>query len=85
MNVFPNPFSHKTNIDLSVSETQEIRIRATDLQGKTMATIANGIVIPAGEHCFIGNADEGATTDKGMYFIIVEHADGRLVQKVIRH
>jgi len=85
LDIFPNPFSDETNIMLRIPTPEMISIRITDLQGRTIAKIADGIDLPAGKHNFKWNSSEGNANGNGMYFVIVEYGTERLVHKIIRH
>ncbi|MCK5339157.1 MAG: T9SS type A sorting domain-containing protein, partial [Bacteroidales bacterium] len=85
LNVFPNPFSNETNIMLQLTDPDIVSIKVCDLEGRTMAVLADGESLTAGQHSFRWLAGEGAAVENGMYFIIVEYGSDRLVQKIIRY
>lgn len=85
MEVFPNPFSDETHISLIMDKQEEVSIRVTDLEGRTVAQIADGMMLPAGKHSFTWNTGTGTSIGNGMYFIIVDHGSKREIQKVIRY
>ena len=83
--VFPNPFSNTTNIQLSLASEEEVSIRVSDLEGRTVSVITDGQLLPAGKHSFTWDVKDGSSVDNGMYFIIVERGAERTVNKVIRY
>ena len=83
MEIFPNPFKDKTSIILNVSEKERISIRAVSISGTTVDVIAEDVVLPAGKHSFQWEAKE--EPGSGMYFIILEYGEKKLVHKVIRN
>ena len=85
LDVFPNPFSNETNIMLQLTDPDIVSIKVCDLEGRTMAVLADGLSLTAGRHSFRWLAGEGAAVENGMYFIIVEYGSDRLVQKIIRY
>ncbi len=85
MEVFPNPFSKETSINLTLEQQELVSIRVTDLEGRTIALIADGKMLPAGRHSFSWDAGEESSVGNGMYFIIVDHGTSREVKKVIRY
>lgn len=82
--VFPNPFSQATNINISLKSEEVVTIKVTDLHGRTIDIIADGIMLDAGMHHFNWKPEEGSV-DQGMYLIVFENNGERIVKKVIKH
>ena len=85
LDVFPNPFINQTNIIFSTPSNENISIKVVDIDGRTRTVIADGLYIPAGEHNFIWQTGIGENIGNGMYFIVVEYRNTKLIRKVIRH
>ncbi len=85
MEVFPNPFSDETNVMLKLSKSDIVSIRITDIKGRTVAVLAEGVHLPSGNHSFKWYPGLGSTVENGMYFVIVEYGNERLVSKIIRY
>ena len=82
--VFPNPFTDETRLSFNLSKEEKVTVRVADLQGRTIDMIAEGIILPPGNHQLSWNP-ENRSAGKGMFLIIFEHNGARVVKKVIRH
>ena len=85
MEIFPNPFNDETNIHLSLTENENVSIRVTDLEGRTVAILVENQDLAAGKHNFKWQAGEDNISKNGMYLVIIDHGNDRKVQKVIRY
>ncbi len=77
---YPNPFNPSTTVAVSLPSTSELTVRVTNVNGREVATLANG-TYNAGDHSLNFNAQGLAS---GLYFIHA-HVPGELnqVQKVM--
>lgn len=83
--VFPNPFTDEITFVLTNATDEEVSIRIVDLEGRTIALIVDHKTIAAGTHTFKWSAGDGHAIQNGMYFVIIEYENKRLVRKIIRH
>ncbi len=60
---YPNPFNPDTHIDFHLEETSEVQLQVFDMQGRLVATLANGLYA-SGHHSVHFNA---ASLPSGMY------------------
>jgi subtilisin-like proprotein convertase family protein len=66
---YPNPFNPMTTISFALPQATHVQLRVYDLQGKLVATLADG-TLTAGRHetIWTGRDDAGRQTASGMYF-----------------
>ncbi len=76
---YPNPFNPSTSIDFSLAETGEVSLRVTDLLGRTVSTLVEGMT-SAGEHSVTFHA-EGLGS--GVYFYTLEAAGQSQTRKLV--
>ncbi|MCB2212602.1 T9SS type A sorting domain-containing protein [bacterium] len=77
---WPNPFNASTVLTLALPETGEVKIVVTDILGRQVAVVREG-VLPAGDHRIVFAADDMAS---GMYFVrAFDHAGHSAVRKVL--
>jgi hypothetical protein len=68
LSCYPNPLSNSTTISVSVPHREKISVRIFDMNGKVVATLADGELLE-GTHQFEWNAtnDSGNTLGAGVY------------------
>ena len=64
--VYPNPFNAATTISVTLPHAAELSLRVFDIQGRTVATLADGSPVTAGSHAF---SFDGSTLSSGIYFV----------------
>ena len=77
---YPNPFNPTTSLTYGLPAAAEVRITATDLLGRQVATLVAGDMKAAGYHTVQFNADGLAS---GMYLIRMEAGDFVDTQQVV--
>ena len=77
---YPNPFNPTTTVTYGLPAAAEVRITATDLLGRQVATLVAGDMIAAGYHTVQFNADGLAS---GTYLIRMEAGDFVATQQVV--
>jgi len=77
---YPNPFNPTTTVTYGVPAAAEVRITATDLLGRQVATLVAGDIKAAGYHTVQFNADGLAS---GTYLIRMEAGDFVATQQVV--
>ena len=77
---YPNPFNPATTITYGLPAAKEVRITATDLLGRQVATLVAGDIKAAGYHTVQFNADGLAS---GTYLIRMEAGDFVATQQVV--
>ncbi len=75
----PNPFQSATNVYCFLPQDAEVEIVVLDIYGRTVATLAKGI-LPAGEHRFVFDA---AGAPSGVYFIKLTAGGFSIIRKAI--
>jgi minor extracellular serine protease Vpr len=82
--VWPNPTAGLARVDFTVPRESQVRVLVFDVQGRQVATLADGS-FTAGRHqvTWDGAADDGSGASGGIYFVHMVTPDGRnLVQRV---
>ena len=77
---YPNPFNPTTTVTYGLPTAAEVRITATDLLGRQVATLVAGDKKSAGYHTVQFNADGLAS---GTYLIRMEAGDFVATQQVV--
>lgn len=77
--VFPNPFTHTTAIQVELFSSQAVVLEVYDMLGRRIDTIIKK-QLPAGKHRFEWDAANHAS---GLYFVKIKAGDEVEVQKVI--
>ena len=77
---YPNPFNPTTTLTFGLPAASEVRITATDLLGRQVATLVAGDMMAAGYHTVQFNADGLAS---GTYLIRMEAGDFVATQQVV--
>ena len=77
---YPNPFNPTTSFTFALPQAQKVRITATDLLGRQVATLVAGDMKAAGYHTVQFKADGFAS---GMYLIRMEAGDFVATQQVV--
>ncbi len=81
MNPEPNPISDFATIRIRVPQTSMVSVDVTDLQGRVVSTLLNGLV-EAGEKVLVLNAS-GDVMPSGRYVVRLLTAEGYLTTKAI--
>jgi len=76
---YPNPFNPTTTITFSLDQVSDLTLRVYDLQGKEVATVADGMY-GSGQHSIQFDA---SALSSGMYFYKLETAGGSMVKKML--
>ncbi len=63
---YPNPFNPATTVNVTLPETAPLTVRVFDIQGRTVATLADGSSVAAGSHSF---SFDGSDLSSGIYFV----------------
>ncbi len=81
---YPNPFNAVTTIEFSLPTSMDISLELFDLQGRHVATLANGYYI-AGEHAVIwdGVNDSGHAVASGVYLARLSTAEATITRNVV--
>jgi hypothetical protein len=80
----PNPFNPDTEIRYSVRRDSRVRIRVSDLLGRTVATLVDG-EISKGEHTvrWNGTGDSGTPAGSGLYLCRMDAETGSVTRKMM--
>jgi PKD repeat protein len=78
INVFPNPFTTKTNVVYTLNESSTVGIEVLDITGKRVAFVENSLQ-PAGNHTYVFSGQV-----PGAYFIKMVINDKLYVNKVVQ-
>ncbi len=81
MNPEPNPVADFATIRIRVPQTSYLSVDVTDLQGRTVATLMNGVT-EAGEHVRVLNAVDAHLTS-GRYVVRLITAEGYMTTKSV--
>ncbi|MCB0301340.1 MAG: VCBS repeat-containing protein [Calditrichaeota bacterium] len=81
---YPNPFNPQTTIRYSLSEAAQLSLKIVDVQGKQIATLAEGFQ-SAGEYQVEWNGSDelGNPVASGVYFYQLRAGDFRQVRKMM--
>jgi len=77
--VFPNPFRQQTQIQYELNEKTEVVVAVTDINGKVVAQLVNGLTQDAGLYQLDFDA---ANLSAGLYFVLVKTQNGYHVEKI---
>lgn len=80
----PNPFNPATRVDLYLAEATTGRIRIVDIRGYMVAELHSG-PLAKGRNAFVweGRDSGGRGVASGVYWVLAETTDQRLVKKVL--
>ena len=78
-NVFPNPFTEKTNISFSLNETQNVTIDVFNMIGEKVKSINNGN-LSAGSHTI---EFDRSKLSNGIYFITMKAGNNIYTEKIM--
>jgi hypothetical protein len=76
---YPNPFNASTRISYLLPVASAVRLRVFDVLGREVDVLADGPQA-AGEHSLVWDA---ADRGSGVYFLVLETASGRRIQKAL--
>jgi hypothetical protein len=76
---YPNPFNPSTNIEFTISETSEISLTVSDIQGKVIQTLSGKILKP-GLYSYNFNA---ASLSSGIYFYTLKTLQKSVTKKML--
>jgi len=79
LSVYPNPVTNAATISFSVSSAQRVSANVFDVDGRRVATLADGM-FDAGDNTLAWDATEVVA---GVYFLQVQSAEKILTQKII--
>lgn len=81
---YPNPFNPQTTIAFDLAHTGQVRIVIHDVQGRAIATLADG-VMTAGRHSVVwmGKDDHGRVLASGVYYARLTAPDGNDTVKLM--
>jgi len=79
-NPFPNPFNSTTTIDYSLPVAGAVSLAVYNLSGREVARIADGVVMPAGQHEAVWAADGMSS---GVYVVKLVASDQMFTRKVM--
>lgn len=80
LGAFPNPLTALTRVQFQLREQGPVNLRICDVSGRTVATLADGVLKPGVYH---RNWEVAPTVPNGIYFIRLETPDCRETRKVI--
>ena len=81
MNVYPNPFSGKTTVEINALPTEQLSLTVLDIAGKQVTVLANA-TYQNGKHTF--ELDDASLNLKpGIYFVRLQSAHTDLYEKII--
>jgi len=75
LTTWPNPFNSTARIRLSLTQTEQVRLRVFDIQGRVMSTLAESI-FEVGDHNL---TVDGAAWPTGLYFLAAEIGGERTI------
>lgn len=78
MDVYPNPFSSNTTIEVNLTENQNVKVDVYNVIGENVFSLNKG-TLSSGEHKIALNADE---LPSGMYFVTLTTEKGRITKRV---
>ena len=78
--IYPNPLINEAQFSLQVSVPDNVVISLTDLSGKEVSAIYNGMIAPHQEYVFTINRN---TISGGLYILQIKGADSSIAEKVI--
>lgn len=80
----PNPFNPATKIDLYLATATTGKVRIMDVRGYQVAELHSG-TLQQGQNAFVwqGRDDHDRAVASGLYWVLAETADQKLVRKVL--
>lgn len=79
MEVYPNPFSTNTTLDINLTSTQKVRIDMYNVVGENVYSIDKG-QMSSGNHKVVLSADE---LPSGVYFVTLTTDEGRISKRIV--
>jgi hypothetical protein len=79
LNIFPNPFTSTTNIELVFARDQQVSVSVWSVDGKRVKTIFEGNVTARSQYNY---SLDGTTMMPGIYFVKVQSGDHMEVRKI---
>jgi hypothetical protein len=81
--IAPNPSRQGARISFALPRQTTVRLRVLDIQGREVATLADG-VYPAGRHDVLwGGARQGRLVTSGLYFVRYDAGGASFVQRLV--
>lgn len=80
LSLFPNPAKDQTTINYNLLKSDNVHIYVTDVSGKVINRLIEKRVHEAGNYQVVFERKEIA---KGMYFVVMENSQGKIVKKLI--
>lgn len=81
LDIKPNPTSTNAVMNLGLARSEIVSITLTDMQGKEIRQLLNGLPVEAGNHTLALPTDELAN---GSYILTVRTVDGRTVAAILK-
>lgn len=81
LDIKPNPTSTNAVMNLGLARSEIVSITLTDMQGKEIRPLINGLPVEAGNHTLALPTDELAN---GSYILTVRTVDGRTVAAILK-
>ena len=78
--IIPNPFTHNTTIQFTVSEDKELDIEIYDVNGKLIKTLARNKHYESGIHNVMY---DGSNTQSGVYLLLIKTKKTQVYRKMI--
>ena len=81
---YPNPFNPFTSMDLTVPFAGSVRVSVIDILGREVALLQSGTMFPGHYRVsWNGRTGSGRSVASGTYFVLLEHAAGSSIQKLL--
>lgn len=80
LSIFPNPFYNRTTIRYTVTQSDRVSMFVSDLNGKKVAEVVDGISTTKGTHELEFNSGD---LSEGLYFLTVVVGDERMTEKLV--
>ena len=76
--VYPNPFSHNTNIQLTLNKSERLMLSIFNEKGQLVRSLLRGSIVPEGKFQinWDGNNDMGKALSNGLYFYTIKGENG---------
>lgn len=83
VNIYPNPFSQSTTVELAMTESSAVNMEVFNLLGEKVYSSSKGILSP-GNYRFNwnGTSSEGATLSSGLYLVKISAGNAAIINKV---
>lgn len=84
--IAPNPFRASAQVQFALDADGPVRVEVFDVAGRRIRTLADGDVLPRGEHALAwdGRDERGETRGAGIYFVRVATPEQVVVVRAVR-